>query len=152
MTEPDETRWLSDEEQDLWRHMIAASVKISRGVDDALREVSDLSSSEYAVLVSLSEAPGGELRLRDLCGALGWDRSRASHQITRMERRGLVSKCMAKDDCRGVLVSLTEEGLRRLQIAVPDHVETVRRLVFDPTDEQDRAGALRFLKAIVEAG
>lgn len=151
MPKSDETRWLSDEEQDLWRHMIAASVKISRGVDDALREVSDLSSSEYAVLVSLSEAPGGEIRLRDLCGALGWDRSRASHQITRMERRGLVSKCMAKDDCRGVLVSLTEEGLRRLEIAVPGHVETVRRLVFDPTDEHDRAGALRFLKAIVEA-
>lgn len=151
MSEANETRWLSEEEQQLWRHMIAASVKITRGIDDALREVSDLSSPEYAVMVSLSEAPEGEIRLRDLCVQLGWDRSRASHQITRMEKRGLVSKCTAKDDSRGVLVSLTEDGWRRLEVAVPDHVETVRRLVFDHTGEQDHAGALRFLRAIVEA-
>lgn len=152
MPETREPRWLSEEEQQLWRHMIAASRKISRHIDDALREVSDLSSPEYAVMVSLSEAPEGEIRLRDLCVQLGWDRSRASHQITRMEKRGLVAKCTAKDDSRGVLVSLTEEGWRRLEVAVPDHVETVRRLVFDSTDKQDRAAALRFLTAIVEAG
>ena len=63
-------RWLNDDEQELWRLMLAASRKISRVIDDTLQAESDLSSSEFAVLVSLSEAEEHALRLRDLCAVL----------------------------------------------------------------------------------
>ena len=111
-------RWLNDDEQELWRLMLAASRKISRVIDDTLQAESDLSSSEFAVLVSLSEAENHSLRLRDLCAVLDWDRSRTSHQVTRMEKRGLVTKAKSPGDARGVLVCLTDEGMRRLEAAI----------------------------------
>lgn len=78
-------RWLDDEEQQLWRLMLAGFTKISRTIDDRLQAGGDISSPEFSVLVALSEAQDHTLRLRELCEELGWDRSRASHQVTRMK-------------------------------------------------------------------
>lgn len=127
-------RWLDEDEQELWRSIVSGFTKISRTIDERLQAGGDISSSEYAVLVTLSEAEERTLRLRKLCDELGWDRSRASHQVTRMAKRGLLTKRKCPGDARGVLVELTEEGMARLEDAVPDHVETVRRLIFDHLD------------------
>lgn len=143
--------WLDDEEQHLWRLMLAASTKISRTIDDRPQAGSGLSSPEFSVLVSLSEADGRVLRLRELCENLGWDRSRASHQVTRMEKRGLVTKEKCPGDARGVLATITDEGMSRLEAAAPDHVETVRRLVFDHLNEKRQAQLLEVLTEVVEA-
>lgn len=145
----DEPRWLNEDEQRLWRLLLAGSRKISRTIDDTLESASGLSASEFAVLVALSEADGRQLRLKDLCADLRWDRSRASHQITRMEKRGLVTRARTPDDARGVTVCLTEEGMARLEAAVPEHVETVRQLVFDPTEGTDRNAVMEFFCAIL---
>ncbi|MCG7278145.1 MarR family winged helix-turn-helix transcriptional regulator [Corynebacterium imitans] len=142
-------RWLNDDEQELWRLMLAASRKISRVIDDTLQAESDLSSSEFAVLVSLSEAENHSLRLRDLCAVLDWDRSRTSHQVTRMEKRGLVTKAKSPGDARGVLVCLTDEGMRRLEAAAPEHVESVRRLVFDHMDPETAAPLRAFFTSVL---
>lgn len=143
--------WLDEDEQDLWRLMIAGFNTISRTIDERLQAGSELSSSEYAVLVVLSEAEQRTLRLRELCAELGWDRSRASHQVTRMAKRGLLTKEKCPGDARGVLVTLTSEGLSRLEDAVPDHVETVRRLVFDHLDNERAAKLREFFTDVVEA-
>lgn len=146
-----EPKWLNDEEQRLWRGLIEASLKVGREIDEELRTDFDLTSAEYAVLVQLSEAEGQAMRLRDLCSRLKWDRSRGSHQVTRMEKRGLVTKSNAPEDARGVTVALTQKGLERLEAAVPSHVETVRRLVFDPTTVADRAHVQKFVDALLAA-
>lgn len=143
--------WLDEDEQDLWRLMIAGFNTICRTIDERLQAGSELSSSEYAVLVVLSEAEQRTLRLRELCAELGWDRSRASHQVTRMAKRGLLTKEKCPGDARGVLVTLTSEGLSRLEDAVPDHVETVRRLVFDHLDNERAAKLREFFTDVVEA-
>ena len=135
-------RWLDDDEQQLWRLMLAGFNKISRTIDERLQAGSDISSPEFSVLVTLSEAQDRTLRLRELCEELGWDRSRASHQVTRMNKRGLLTKKKCPGDARGVLVTLTDQGMAHLEDAVPDHVETVRRLVFDHLDA-DRADRIR---------
>jgi len=69
-----------------------------------------MSAADYAVLVPLSEAPNGQLRTKDLGVALGWDRSRTSHQVTRMVKRGLVVREFCEDDARGSVVGLTPAG------------------------------------------
>ncbi|AKK08476.1 MarR family protein [Corynebacterium atrinae] len=145
-----ETRWLNDEEQAFWRLMLAATRKIDRVLDDTLEAVSGVSASEFAVLVSISEAPDQTLRLRDLCNSLDWDRSRTSHQITRMERRGLVTKNKSECDARGVEVTLTDEGLKRLSDAAPDHVESVRRVVFDHMTPEQMTALTSFWKGVVD--
>lgn len=146
-----EPRWLTEDEQSFWRLFLAADTSLTRSIEDSLLESSDLSSPEYAVLVVLSEAEEESLRLRDLCAELGWDRSRISHQIARMQRRGLVTKEKCTMDGRGVIVRLTETGTQRLERAVPDHVETVRRVVFDHLDPADLPAIRRFFEGILAA-
>ena len=89
------------------------------------------------------------MRLRELCAYLNWDRSRTSHQITRMARRGLVTKEKSASDGRGVHVCLTDLGFERLRRAVPDHVETVRRVVFDHLDPEDIPAIRRFFDSVL---
>ncbi|NLA55556.1 MAG: winged helix-turn-helix transcriptional regulator [Corynebacterium humireducens] len=144
-----DARWLNDEEQALWRLILAGMRKIDRVMDETLLATSDLSSSEFAVLVSLSEADNQSLRLRDLCASLDWDRSRTSHQITRMERRGLVTKRKSEGDARGVVVSLTDEGMRRLEAAAPEHVESVRRVVFDHMTPEQHSHLKDFMQGVI---
>ena len=59
-----------------------------------------------------------------------------------MKKRGLLTKSKCPGDARGVLVTLTDQGMTHLEDAVPDHVETVRRLIFDHLNE-DRADKIR---------
>lgn len=148
----DTPRWLTDDEQELWRQMLAAARTVTVSLSASLQEDSGLSSADYAVLVSLSEADGGAVRLRDMCTALQWDRSRASHQVTRMQSRGLVSKEPAPGDARGILISITEEGQRRIAAAAPGHVDTVRRLVFDHLDPDAVPAIERFLAGVLATG
>lgn len=129
--------------------MLAASRKMAHVIDETLQMGSNLSASEFAVLVTLSEAEDARLRLRDLCARLEWDRSRTSHQVTRMERRGLLTKCKIPSDARGVLVCLTDDGMTRVTEAAPQHVEIVRRTVFDHLRSDDVPAVRRFLEGIM---
>lgn len=145
-----EPRWLNDEEQALWRLCLASVRKASRCIEETLQRSYKLSSPEFAVLVCLSERSHHEIRLRDLCADLNWDRSRTSHQITRMERRGLVRKQKCSGDARGVVVELTDEGWQRLENAAPGHVESVRTLLFDHLTEEEHRILEGFMKKVME--
>lgn len=111
-----------------------------------------ISAADYAVMVPLADAPDGQLRTKDLGIALGWDRSRTSHQVTRMVKRGLVARELYADDARGSIVRLTPAGKAAIEHAAPNHVALVRRLFFDPIsdDELDTLGVVldRMLVAI----
>lgn len=146
----DKPRWLEKDEQELWQLILAAIRKLDRGMENTLQDGGELSMPEFSVLATLSDADNKEMRLRELCNILSWDRSRTSHQVTRMERRGLLSKCKSEGDARGVMVSMTDEGMRRMEASAPDHVESVRRLVFDHLKEEDVPSLKRFLEGILK--
>jgi len=101
-----------------------------------------MSAADYAVMVPLSESADGQLRTKDLGAALGWDRSRTSHQVTRMVKRGLLTRDLCVDDARGSMVQLTTVGRAAIEKAAPHHVALVRQLFFDPLsgDQLDALG------------
>lgn len=132
-----ETRWLNEDEQRMWRRYRDVNQLLELAIERQLQRDAGMSQSDYAVLVSLSEAEGMGLRARQLGAELGWDRSRVSHQVRRMEGRGLVSKGTCAEDGRGTVVSLTEAGAEAIGRAAPMHVEKVRDLFIDVvTDEE----------------
>ncbi|MCS4531899.1 MarR family transcriptional regulator [Corynebacterium sp. ES2730-CONJ] len=141
-------RWLTDEEQVFWRLLLSTVRKVQNTNEQVLHNEHKLTSSEFAVLVCLSEAPDEMLRLRDLCANLEWDRSRTSHQVTRMEKRGLVAKSKCSGDARGIHISLSAEGKKRLVEAAPTHVNTVRSLIFDTITPELMAAVEIYLKNI----
>ena len=102
-----------------------------------------MSAADYAVMVPLSEAPNGQLRTKDLGVALGWDRSRTPHQVTRMVN-GAWSFGVCEDDARGSVVGLTPAGRAAIDKAAPNYVALVRKLFFDPLsdDELDESGVV----------
>jgi DNA-binding MarR family transcriptional regulator len=81
--------------------------------------------------VALTDRPGVPLRVFELAEAVQWEKSRLSHHLARMERRGLVERQDCPDDARGAFVVLTAAGRDAIERAAPTHVETVRALVFD---------------------
>lgn len=124
-------RWLSQEEQRAWRAFQVMQVRVSGELARDLSLHSDLSYPDYIVLVALTERPGGTMRLFELGDRLGWEKSRASHQVRRMAERGLVAKSACGEDRRGAVVSVTAEGRRAIEAAAPSHVEAVRRVFVD---------------------
>ncbi|KAA9395383.1 MarR family transcriptional regulator [Kocuria coralli] len=134
-----EPRWLSDAEQQTWRHFLFGSRALIRGIDRQLTRDSNLSAAEYEVLVPLSESEAGMMRSRDLLNFLGWERSRLSHLLTRMDRRGLISRHPCPGDARGLDVRVTEEGRQAIEAAAPAHLAMVRAVLMDELTDQEAA-------------
>ena len=132
--------WLSEDEQRAWRAYLRLGSLLSSALNRQLQHDCGLTLPEYEVLVRLNETPGQRLRPFQICDALNWEQSRLSHQLTRMERRGLVRRHECAADGRGAFVALTPAGSDAITEAAPLHVATVRKLIFDRLGEEQRAG------------
>ena len=105
--------------------------EVSSALQRQLQRDTGLSSPDYEVLVYLSEAPGGRLRPFQLGDALQWEKSRLSHQLRRMQARGLVTREDCESDRRGAVVTITGAGRDAIRAAAPRHVREVRRAFLD---------------------
>ncbi len=92
---------------------------------------SAMSAQDYAVLVMLTDRADGRARHHELADGLGWEKSRVSHHINRMVKRGLVTKEACPDDARGAYVVVTPTGREEIAAAAPGHLEDVRELFVD---------------------
>ena len=122
--------WLNSREDRAWRAFIDAhqqlEVHLTRGL-----QVSGLSGADYEVLAALSDVDGDRMSARDLCKALGWEKSRLSHQVRRMQKDGLIVREPNPDDARSTMVCLLPAGRAAIEKAAPGHVEDVRRNFID---------------------
>lgn len=138
MTEP---RWLDDLETRAWLGFVFTRDLVAAAVGrDSLR-VANLTTVEYTVLARLADAPDHRRSFADLAAVLEWSQSRLSHQITRMEKRGLVARQSVPDDARRTAAVLTPKGAEVLATAAPAHVDSVRRHMIDVLD-RDQLTAL----------
>lgn len=131
--------WFTGDEQRVWRAYLRMGSLLPAALNRQLQTDCGLTLPEYEVLVQLSEAPEKRLRPFQICDALNWEQSRLSHQLTRMERRELVTRHECAADGRGAFVALTAAGDDAITEAAPLHVATVRKLIFDRLSEPQRA-------------
>ena len=125
------SQWLTEDEQRAWRGLVQMTSRLDSRLNRELQQASGLSLADYDVLVLLTEAPDGRLRMFQLMEDLQWEQSRLSHHIARMQRRGLVAREDCTTDKRGAFVVLTHAGRDAIEKAAPGHVDLVRRMVFD---------------------
>ena len=147
----DETRWLSESEQDLWRTIREFLWLFPSAMDRQLMRDSQMQSGEYSVLAVLSEATDPSLRPADVAEVLRWDRSHLSHLLRRMEGKGLISRCSDETDRRGHQIALTELGQSTIENAAPSHVTFVRETLFDSLDSTERQALETALPKILES-
>jgi DNA-binding MarR family transcriptional regulator len=143
-----DARWLDEREARLWQAYRDLTRDLQRAFDRQLERDAGLSGADYALLVPLSEAADGVVRMRDLGRMVGWDRSRLSHQVRRMEKRGQVTREECADDARGAMVRLTANGRAAIEAAAPEHVATARRYFFDQLSEREQATLTRLLERL----
>jgi DNA-binding MarR family transcriptional regulator len=139
-----DTRGLDAREAHLWQSYRDTYRELTSALEARLAANSGLSGADYALLHPLSTSETGVLRTRDLGRSIGWERSRLSHQVSRMEKRGLVVREECEADARGSMVRISEAGRRAIEAAAPDHVEAVRTYLLDKLtrEEQDQLAAL----------
>lgn len=131
------TRWLTTEEQRVWRAYLTASRLLSAQLDRQLQRDAGMPLAYYEILVRLSEAADRALRMSELADAADSSRSRLSHAVSRLEESGWVVRESCATDGRGAIARLTDAGFEALAAAAPGHVEEVRRRLLDQlTPEQ----------------
>ncbi|MER6081079.1 MarR family transcriptional regulator [Streptomyces sp. NPDC001833] len=132
-----ETRSLEPPEWEFWDVWMRAQRLLTRELERGLQRACDISKAEFSVLVTLWQAGGREMRVGELSESLDWDKSRVSHQLTRMEKRGFVQRTRYGADGRRAGIGLTAEGRRAARSAVLVHGANIRRHVLDSlTPEQ----------------
>jgi DNA-binding MarR family transcriptional regulator len=124
-------RWLNPREQTAWRAYLDMNALLGARLNKEMQEASGISIADFSVLVPLSEHPEARMRVLELARSLGWEKSRLSHQLTRMQQRGLVERSNCNEDRRGAWIVLTDRGRATVESAAPRHVESVRRYLFD---------------------
>lgn len=145
-----EPRWLDEREAHLWQAYRHLNRQLYAALEEQLLRDAGLSAADYHVLVPLSEASAGVLRARDLGIEIGWDRSRLSHHVSRMEKRGLVVREECSEDGRGSMVRLTAAGRKAIEGAAPEHAETVRRYLFDLLSDREIDTLTRVFDRLLE--
>ncbi|KUF16911.1 MarR family winged helix-turn-helix transcriptional regulator [Streptomyces silvensis] len=129
-----EAKWLSDDEMAAWQAFLTAGALLDRRIEEQLKSEADLSHLQYEVLVRLSAAEGGELRMSELAGSVVTTKSGLTYQITQLEKAGLVRRRSCAADVRGVYAVLTDAGRDRLRRAAPGHLGVVRAHLIDVLD------------------
>jgi DNA-binding MarR family transcriptional regulator len=124
-------RWLDEDEQQVWRAYLDMHARLWAQLSREMQDESRLSIADYSVLTELSEHQDGRMRVLELARELRWEKSRLSHQLTRMQQRGLIERSSCSEDRRGAWIRLTAAGRAAVEAAAPRHVESVRRYLFD---------------------
>jgi DNA-binding MarR family transcriptional regulator len=142
-------RWLTDDEQHAWRAYIRLAQLLMRQLDRDLHPF-ELSMHDYEILVELSEAPRSRMRMTELADRTAQSRSRLSHQVNRMETRGLVSREGCEGDKRGTFAVLTPRGAATIVEVAPYHVASVREHFIDQLGAAELADLARCFEPVLD--
>src|SRR5690242_17197899 len=120
-----EPKWLNAHELAAWEGFLTVGAVLNRRVEQQLKEDAGLSHQQYEVLIRLSAAPRGELRMTDLAEAALTSKSGLTYQVAQLEKAGYVSRKSCRSDDRGVVAGLTAAGWAKVRATAPGHARLV---------------------------
>jgi DNA-binding MarR family transcriptional regulator len=147
MTAARPTTQLTEAQAASWTSYQRMRARLTARLGRELARDAGVSDADYEILWALMEAPEESVRALALRLGLEWEKSRLSHQLRRMEERGLVTRSDCSVDNRGTDVSITDAGRTLAVQARASHNEAVQRYVVDALTEEQ----LDQLTAISEA-
>jgi DNA-binding MarR family transcriptional regulator len=118
-------RSLSPRELRIWHAFLSMGEDVLERVGGDVARATGLSGPEFGVLSRLAAFGKGEMRQQELATVMGWEKSRLSHQLSRMQKRKLIER--RAGDGRATLIVLTRTGREKLGFALPVRAESVRR-------------------------
>jgi DNA-binding MarR family transcriptional regulator len=139
---------LTERERDIWVTFNLMRSQLELTLERRLRADSGLSTPDYDVLATLLRETDRMMRSGRLADLMGWEKSRLSHQLKRMEQRGLITRRECGDDARGVWVVATADGVRDALAATRDRTAALRENFLGVLDD-DELTALRTISGKV---
>jgi DNA-binding MarR family transcriptional regulator len=121
--------WLDDDEQKAWRSYLLMTRTLETHLERHLQRDFGLSKSDFEILVNLSESESGRMRAFELSRSTQWEKSRLSHHLSRMEKRGLIRK--ESCESRYPEIAITEAGMAAIKECAPAHAARVRKFFVD---------------------
>lgn len=146
MSEP---QWLTPQERQAWLTLVFTSSVVPAAMDSQLLRDGKVSLFSYNVLAMLSEAPDRMLPMSELAARTSSSLSRLSHVVRKLQERGWIERRPSPDDARVTTAYLTGEGMATIEALAPEHVRTVRDMIFDGLEEQDVRDLERVGKKII---
>ena len=124
-----------------FRAFIETTEELRSLLGGRIQSESGLSTGDYGVLLALSEADGHRIRSSDLADRIGWERSRLSHHLGRMERRGLIAREECITDNRGAEIVLVAAGADAFRASNAPHLHAIRELFVDALSPEQLTAA-----------
>jgi len=147
MTQP---RWLSDEQQQVWRRFVQVLIKMPAALEAQLQRDAGLTHMGYLVLITLSERDDRRLAMSRLAKLASASLSRLSHVVARLEAQGWVRRERDPDDGRVQIAVLTDAGYAKVVDSAPGHAEAVQQLLFDRLTPAQMRQLARLADALLE--
>ena len=108
-----------------WRAIAASHAAACAALEREMGKRHGLGVSEFEVLDRLAESGRSDFRSQELAEAVHLSQSALSRLIDRLEKDGLVERCLCGEDRRGIYVTLTPAGRERHTEAAPTHREVL---------------------------
>src|ERR1700677_5055224 len=116
---------LSPQEFRVWHAFRLMHEDVLGRVGRDITQATGLTGPEFGVLSRLAGPGKGEMRQQVLARMMAWDKSRLSHQLTRMHERSHMERRRVYE--KTVLIARTKLGREKLDAARPVHAASVRR-------------------------
>jgi DNA-binding MarR family transcriptional regulator len=131
-------RPLDDRELRAWRGLLRVHATLSKALDAQLEAEHGLPLTSYEVLLFLSDAEDGKMRMCDLADSVLLSRSGLTRLVDRLERGGLLARESCASDARGAFAKLTPLGHEKLSAARATHLQGVRSLFLEHFTEEEQ--------------
>ena len=134
-------------EMGAWESVIRTVGSLLKTFEQELQAAEGLPLAWYDVLIQLSGAPEGQLRMQALADTVILSRSGLTRLIDRMETAGLVRREPCEEDRRGYYAILTGQGRQVFDRAKPVHEKGIDEHFTRHLDDTDlQAVAAAFAK------
>ncbi|HEY4384891.1 MAG TPA: MarR family transcriptional regulator [Ktedonobacteraceae bacterium] len=135
---------LSDSQAAAWASYQRMRVRLTERLNRELARKTGLSEADFEILTALTESPDEPVRALALRCGLEWEKSRLSHQLRRMEARGLITREECAEDNRGSIIRVTDAGRKLAAEARPHYEQAVRRYVTNvlTTEQMEALGII----------
>ncbi|MDG4782745.1 MarR family transcriptional regulator [Micromonospora sp. WMMD961] len=122
----------SAQQRRVWQTFVLLSEVVRREVGRDLADSSGLSEADFTVLAELAHAPEGSMRSTRCARALDWETGRLSHQLRRLEQRGLIERSRGDaGDGRSAVITLTDAGRHAYRSALGPHLRSAQHWFLD---------------------
>lgn len=122
------------------------------GLEDVLgkghERCAGISSQWFEVLLRLGRSEGRRLRMSELAAQTTMSPSGLTRAVDRLAAAGLVERMECESDRRGSYAVITDEGMRRLQAALPDHLRQIEEQVIDVLTSGERRELERLVRKV----